>query len=265
MRLLIIGDPHGKLPGRIPKNVDLVLITGDIGNADLARKRFFENLKREKKGLAEIPETAEFVRKSHLEIYNSSLRIVKRLAKIAPVYFILGNVGMYDAEVRKESKKLGVKLPLLVSGLKNVKNVRMISNRFVNFNGLRIGGLEYFLCESWVREFDRKNKERMKRAKKESAKARRILRWFGKNKIDILLCHQPPYGILDKVNSEFTPKDWRGKHAGSKVILDFIKKYKNLKYVFCGHIHEGKGRKKIGKTEVINAGFNGDYLVVDVQ
>jgi len=35
MKLLIIGDPHGKLPKKIPKNVDLILITGDLGKANL--------------------------------------------------------------------------------------------------------------------------------------------------------------------------------------------------------------------------------------
>ena len=28
--------------------------------------------------------------------------------------------------------------------------------------------------------------------------------------IDVLICHQPPYGVLDKVG-KMAPKDWRGK------------------------------------------------------
>ncbi|MBU4069864.1 MAG: metallophosphoesterase [Nanoarchaeota archaeon] len=52
MKILVIGDPHGKL-GKIKKlnlkNIDLKLITGDLGKADLARKRFFENLERRAK------------------------------------------------------------------------------------------------------------------------------------------------------------------------------------------------------------------------
>jgi predicted phosphodiesterase len=50
MKILALGDPHGKLPKNInsisKKNkIDLILITGDIGKAELARKRFFENQK----------------------------------------------------------------------------------------------------------------------------------------------------------------------------------------------------------------------------
>ena len=67
--------------------------------------------------------------------------------------------------------------------------------------------------------------------------------------------------IFDKVSPKYNPpKDWIGKHAGSKVILDYIKKYQP-KYVFCGHIHEGEGKAKIGKTEVYNLGVAGHKII----
>ena len=57
MRILVVGDPHGEL-GKIKKldskKIDLVLCTGDIGKADFARKRFFENIERKRKGLEEL-------------------------------------------------------------------------------------------------------------------------------------------------------------------------------------------------------------------
>jgi len=76
------------------------------------------------------------------------------------------------------------------------------------------------------------------------------------------LCHQPPYGVLDKVTARFAPPAWRGKHAGSKSILKYIKA-KQPKYVFCGHIHEGKGMQRVGKTEVYNLGCGG-YKIIEV-
>jgi len=120
--------------------------------------------------------------------------------------------------------------------------------------------LEYFIDTCWVREFKlRDYKKMLKRARKQTDKARRILKRFGK--VDILVCHQPPYGYLDKVTGKYgAPKFYRGKHAGSKVILDYIKKHQP-KYVFCGHIHEGEGKTKIGKTEVYNLGVAGHKIV----
>jgi len=48
MKILIVGDPHGykKYNKSIFNRVDFVICTGDLGKADLARKFFFDNLKR---------------------------------------------------------------------------------------------------------------------------------------------------------------------------------------------------------------------------
>ena len=51
---------------------------------------------------------------------------------------------------------------------------------------------------------------------------------------------------------------------GSKIILSAIKRHKP-KLVLCGHIHEAKGKAKIGKTKVYNLGWHGDYAVFDVK
>ncbi|MCK5150087.1 hypothetical protein KAJ87_04140 [Candidatus Pacearchaeota archaeon] len=46
MKILVVGDPHGseKVKNISLKGIDLVLITGDLGKADLARKMAFENV-----------------------------------------------------------------------------------------------------------------------------------------------------------------------------------------------------------------------------
>jgi Icc-related predicted phosphoesterase len=69
--------------------------------------------------------------------------------------------------------------------------------------------------------------------------------------------------VLDIVKSEYAPKGWKGKHAGSVRLLEYIKKHQP-KYVICGHIHEAKGVKKLGKTTVINAGCCGDWQEITV-
>ena len=143
--------------------------------------------------------------------------------------------------------------------IRKLKNVHIVRNRLRRINGLRVGFLEYFIDTNWVQDFKPGDyKKRLKKAKKETDKARKILRGF--NNLDILLCHQPPYKVLDNVTNPAAPKFYQGKHAGSKVILDYIKKYQP-RYVFCGHIHEAEGRKKIGKTEVYNLGLAGHKVI----
>lgn len=71
--------------------------------------------------------------------------------------------------------------------------------------------------------------------------------------------HAPPYGSgLDEA-PELT-KDLRPAYAGrslisvgSKAVLDVIEKYRPLLGLF-GHIHEGKGSRKYGRTLCINPG-----------
>ena len=264
VRICAIGDPHGSLEKvrKIPKKgIELFLLTGDLGSANLMREQAFENIKREKEGLPEKEYTPKQKKEASMEAYNSSMRIVEYLRKFAPVYTIFGNVESHNSEVRKRSKEIGLPLPFLYDDLNKLKNVRIINNRLANYQGIKIGGLEYFKDTNWVQEFKPQDyRETMKEAKKETDKARRVVKNFGS--IDILLCHQPPYGILDKVTAKFAPKEWQGKHAGSKPILKYIQK-EQPRYVFCGHIHEGEGKKRIGQTKVYNLGM-GSYKIVEI-
>ena len=262
MRICAIGDPHGNLNKikQIPlSDVDLILLTGDLGSANLMRKMAFDNIERKKQGHEEIEYTPAQKKKAFMEAYTSTMRIIKYLRRFAPVFTIFGNVESSNYETRKQSRKIGVALPYLSNDLNALTNVRVINNRIANFEDIRIGGLEYFIDTNLVREFKPPDyKKRLAKAKRETDKAKRVLRWF--NSLDILVCHQPPYGILDKVTAKFAPKHWQGKHAGSKAILQYIKS-KSPKYVFCGHIHEGQGMKKVGETEVYNLGVGGHKII----
>lgn len=265
MKILAIGDPHGDMAKirKIPlKGIDLILLTGDIGKADLARKRAFENIERKKQGLEELDKDAKYDKAIHLEIHNSTIDALKYLSRHAPVYFIQGNVGIATRrDASRFKKKSGINIPCTIEMIDKMRNAYLVKNRLRAINNLRFGFLEYFVDTCWIKEFKPSDyAERMREAKKESDKARRVLRRFGQ--LDILICHQPPYRILDKVAFNGAPKHWIGKHAGSKIILDYIER-KQPKYVFCGHIHEGEGCKKVGKTEVCNLGVCG-YKIVNL-
>jgi Icc-related predicted phosphoesterase len=59
---------------------------------------------------------------------------------------------------------------------------------------------------------------------------------------NVLLCHAPPYGSLDKP---------AGEHVGSRSIQRHMKAFD---LVCCAHIHEQRGVVDIGGTKVINPG-----------
>lgn len=262
MKILAIGDPHGNVAAlkEIPKkDVSAILVTGDIGKADLARTFAFRRIDREKQGLPKVEETADEARQMHYEIYDSSVAVMKYLGSVAPSFTIYGNVEPSNADVRKNRKEYPqLDLPFLTDKLKSLNGVSIMNNRVVKFGNIRVGGLEYFVDDCWVKEFKPKDyRKRLANAKKQTVSAKKVLNRFGY--VDVLVCHQPPYGILDKVTNPHAPQHWIGKHAGSKLILDYIKKFQP-KYVFCGHIHEGEGHVKVGKTEVYNLGVCGYHL-----
>ena len=255
MKIIAIGDPHGSLDKikQLPlENIDLILLTGDLGSANLARKMAFENVERRKQGLSEKNYSPSQRKRAYMEAYTSTIRILRHLGKYAPVLTIYGNVELSRSETRKLSKEIGTDLPYLTDSLNKINNVKVINNKLVTINGIRIGGLEYFVDTNWVRDFKPSDyQKRMKDAKKQSDKAKKTLSRF--NQLDILVCHQPPLGYLDKVTAKFAPKHWQGKHAGSKTVLEYIKR-KSPKYIFCGHIHEGQGKVEVGKSKVYNLG-----------
>ena len=68
-------------------------------------------------------------------------------------------------------------------------------------------------------------------------------------KVDILVTHGPPYGILDGGYEE--------NNLGSKALLEYVKEIEPKLHVF-GHIHEGYG---INKTAMPNTTFANVSLV----
>ena len=265
MRIIAIGDPHGDLEKvrQIPlEGADLILLTGDLGSANLMRKLAFMRIEREKRGFPAQKPSNALRKRAFMEAYSSSLRIAKYLSKIADVYVIFGNVERSNRETRRFSREIGANLPYIYNDLNSIPGVRVINNVVARFRNMRIGGLQYFTDTNWVEDFSPPDFQRkMTEARRETKKAQRVLKGFGT--LDILLCHQPPYGILDKVTAKFAPKSWRGKHAGSKAILEYVKKHQP-RYALCGHIHEGEGKKRIGNTDVYNLGVGG-YKIIDLE
>jgi Icc-related predicted phosphoesterase len=261
MKIAVIGDPHGDLEKiqRIPlEGVDLVLLTGDLGRADILRKIAFKYIGDSRRRFKQGSPESQAFQQAFLDSYDTAVKLVRHLARNCPVFTVTGNADLTNYDIRKFSMQFGVGLPFLYDALKEIGNVRIIDNRLALFRGLRIAGIKYFTDISWAEEFELASIPKIReRALRDTAKVERTLARFGR--VDILVTHVPPYGILDTVNSNIARKEWAGRHAGSKAILQNIKHYQP-RYVFCGHIHEAEGMEKIGQTSVYNLGNAGHYI-----
>ena len=60
---------------------------------------------------------------------------------------------------------------------------------------------------------------------------------------DVLVVHEPPYGVLDMVRS--------GERIGSQAVRDRMLRLRP-RLLTCGHVHESPGVERVGDTLVVN-------------
>jgi Icc-related predicted phosphoesterase len=229
MKILAIGDPHGKLPKGLDKivkinRIDVIICVGDVPPVP---EEF-------RKGEIDyFPE--DFLKKAD-RLYRD---IIKKLCSYKkPVLVLRGN--MYLAGSRnKLTKEIFSSCGNLFH--KRTGKIKVNGKNFVLFD-MSFEPKMYKNASSWMKRQFKSNNSRRKK----------LIKLLRESNDAIVVSHAPPLGYLDK-----TP--WG--NGGSRILLDAIKKFQP-RLVICGHIHEAKGKKKIGKTEVYNVGCCGDYRII---
>ena len=151
------------------------------------------------------------------------------------------------------------------------KNKKMVDRLFKKYKNLqnkflgkiKIGDNVFVLFDVVYERHNYRTKGARDMIKRNVSKEGRLNKLLKENPGCILIAHNPPYGYLDQLDTPCMPGELKGKHVGSKILLRAIKKH-HPKLVLCGHIHEAKGRIKIGKSEVVNLGYRGDYEIFDL-
>ncbi|MFA4960656.1 MAG: metallophosphoesterase [Candidatus Pacearchaeota archaeon] len=288
MKLLIIGDLHGRKPIIKTKDFDAFALVGDIcDDRKIGKlyKKYFTLLKNPdfEMGFKEFA-YSEIEKNKFLEYEKKSLivgrKILKYLDKFEKPIFMVG--GNWDQSYGKTMIKnvdkdtynrlryfydswMGDKLnSFLTKGIRNLKNCMF---RNVEYNGINFVG---YGLSSGPERVKKKYKKEMGSAKFNILKNLRK-KLFGKlysiyknrkNKRipTVFISHNIPYGtrldiIKDKKSYAYK------KHAGSILARDFCKKFQPLVCI-GGHVHEGKGKDKIGKTTIINPGYGANAQVL---
>ena len=256
MKLILLACPHGD-PSflKIPlQEIDAVLIAGDLGKADKARA-----LRMKYPDASDLSEKAskEELQEMIEENVSSAESILKHFSQ-KPTYWISGNADESDGGVEEKNITHGLKIKPLGKRVTS-KNVLNIDLKKIKIGDLTIAGVPYFVATNWLKEFLGTETHRSPEEKDAEEKAKEFV--FELEKVDVLLCHNPPYGHLDFVDNPIVPKNWNKKHAGSKIVLDYIIK-RQPKYAVFGHIHEAKGESKIGNTELINTACSWKVLEI---
>jgi Icc-related predicted phosphoesterase len=116
-------------------------------------------------------------------------------------------------------------------------NIIYLEDSSVIIDGIKIYGTPWTIAYSDNQGFGLKNDKKLyKKYKKIPLDT------------DILITHNPAYGILDMTK--------KYSNVGSKSLLKVIKKLDNLKIHFFGHIHEQSGIRFINNTQFVNCAYN---------
>jgi len=251
MKILAMGDFHGKFPSKFKKlanESDLVLSTGDFGGSDKLLKIIFKYFYEdwwEKVGQKKAENLV-------LEDYNSGKKVINQLNLLkTPVFTIHGNWDFEEHTHTRRTAKL--KLRKYSEIIKEKKNLIFLKRQVRSFNGIKVYGFGGMTTASMYLTHKKFSLEKRKKYKKIHELQKKSLFRVDNKDLDILLAHYPPYGYFDVVDYKGGYNPMNGKHVGFKPYTDFIKKYHPRVFV-CGHMHEYQGIKKIGKTLVVATG-----------
>ncbi len=298
MKILAIGDLHGKMPAIKKIDFDCIVLVGDICDDSKLGKYYRKWFKLLKDNKEDTPTAQELmikdvglsgVKKMHTQSIKKGNEILKYLDSFGkPIFMVAGNWDQSYGETRiQENNKsnygayksfydyyLGDEInPKLIKGLKNIKNCMFHCHEFQGINFFGYG------LSSAAEKLDmviKKNKEIVRGRKLNKMEIARLRKAYNKipNKLKsryvtrknkklptIFISHNIPNNTkLDLIKDK---KSYAyGKHLGSTIAREFCLKFKPTVCI-GGHIHEGKGKDKIEKTIIINPGM--DKVLVEVN
>ena len=280
MKILLIGDFHGEFSQKVFNQVkkekaDLVLCTGDFcGNKKYA-ELFFEYIYGF--GDEEIPlDIMRNIEKFEKMVVPAGRMALKKLKQLDTMtYSIRGNWDPLDypfdigaSRVRNKDlndakdflKFQDNKFKFIDFGLIELKDLVIVggasSTTPGEVNRKYNKRLKRYYTETEIKNRIKEYKKREKIYNKNFAKAKKI------GKPIIFLTHNCPYKTLDKLQQGPS----KGEHYGSYLERLMIQKFKP-EIVICGHIHETRGKAKLGKSKIINPGaiLENKFAILDID
>jgi Icc-related predicted phosphoesterase len=277
LRILAIGDFHGKLPNKLfnlakSDKIDVIVTQGDFsGNAELSRL-FFKYVYGMEISLSEAigKKKADALEKRN---FQSGVGVIKKLDSIGkPVIAITGNwdyskwhdVGSRYKYLDEERKYIN----RFYSFLSKTKNIFIVDFNHKHISGINFVGYPRSSYPGMITKKKIKNDKKLLKkinlTKKDNKSFyTRLRNLFNKN--TVFISHNVPFKTkLDVIKRKIE----KGKHYGSylarKVILDL-----KPMLTICGHMHENQGIIKLGNTPVVNVGAanegEGALITLDVE
>jgi Icc-related predicted phosphoesterase len=275
MKILAIGDFHGKFPEKLrklAKDVDLILGVGDYTGIDEWRKIIFARLKSIKEGRnppspEEILGKKEFKRLLEKDFQRGKF-VLKELNKLnKKVILIFGNSDdeWYRYPFDKKVNSLKKRTQTIIKSLKNIHVITYSSIKLNDIQLIGFGGyidVDSYFEKKAMKEISKERRLRIIERREKTKKKFLSLLARSKRK-KILILHYPPAGVFDIIHDK-KDNPMNNKSAGIKFFAEAIREHKPL-LVLCGHMHEYQGMKKLYGVPIINPGaaVDGKAAIID--
>ncbi|MFH1503419.1 MAG: metallophosphoesterase [Candidatus Diapherotrites archaeon] len=292
MKILVIGDLHGRKPKIHFNDFDCIIQVGDVCDDSKFRpyyKLWFYLLKElgedapsaKELMLSDIGEEGiKRLERNSLAVGRKILEYLNSIGK--PVFFVPGNWDQSRGETKIKNPEasnyayfksgfdgfLGANTnEFLIRGLKNVYDCQFKNKEFnkINFIGYGLSSNQERIIKKSKKKL---TKLEISKLDKVYFKIMKVLsssyNLRNKKYPAIFISHNVPYNTkLDIVKNKNSVADKR--HLGSYVARKFCEKYKPL-ICIGGHVHEGVGKDKIGKTLIINPGYGVNaQVLIDID
>jgi Icc-related predicted phosphoesterase len=259
MKILAIGDFHGKFPEKLrklAKDVDLIVSVGDYPPFHY-RKIWFKYCYGKDVELWEFIGRKRY-RKLVLEDYKRGERVLEKLNKLkVPVCTVLGNIDYPVYDDIADEKSYGYKS----SSMPNYDRKDTFAKRLKKYKNLFRFDYSYFKFKNYVfigmRGHSSRGSVKSKAFRKHKAILDKLFKKFKKENKEgkvIFVSHNILYKTkLDLITNKHAHKHAMGKHCGSKLARRIVEQQQPILHL-GGHVHEGYGQQKVGKTLCINTG-----------
>ncbi len=253
MKILATGDFHGEFPKKFKslikkEKIDLVISNGDYFPFHY-RDLWFKHCYQKETELWEVIGKEKYKKLILKDLKDGESAIKKLNALPIPVFTVVGNIDytrksdVTDTKVNKKHYWAWNEQDFFSPIIKKYPNIKRFDYSYLKFQ-------DYIFIEAYGGSGPGKVKS------KAYKKSKKILDSFFnkfKNEKIIFVSHNVPYNTkLDKIGQK-AHKKVKGKHYGSKLVKRVIEKYHPLIHI-GGHIHEGRGLDKVGKTLCVNPG-----------
>jgi len=267
MKILAIGDFQGVFPSKLKNKIkkeefDLIVGVGDYGGIKEWRPWIINDLARAKRGMPRISPQDFFGKKKFKELLKKDfeagknvLKDINKLNKKGVIVFGNGDDEWYSYPFGEKIINVKKRNRSIVKRLSNLKNITYGFTKLKGISFIGFGG--YMDIDAYFSKKDFKESE-----DEQLIKRRKLRRERSKKKLEslikktnapmIFVFHYPPKEVFDIIRDK-KDNPMNGKSAGIKFFAEAIKKYEPL-LVFCGHMHEYQGMKKLHGAPVINPG-----------